>query len=324
MPLFRTSVFNPEYLEDFWQYLPFDFKLLVVNELDHRTRCWLAKCSREDHELVSKVPLKLEYYEIHIFIDLRIIYDGHQENYEKTLRYTEAGAPETVKNFKHPKSFVRYFDINAFGYSNEKVTEEIVQDLVDQLQAAKVTIRTFRLRFHMSWFKNDDLLVKLIECLEPVTLKRLCLTHKITGQTIAKLAKTEQWKHLEKIGFGEIGQPDFDSFLHLERMRFEATTMSSREVWKMVQSYTNRDLPIGSYFDISIYEGINVDEVLDVLEFEGITLENRPVRLGDEDRFHHTQRILCRRAPNVELKRFNKMLVLKMATYKVYGFIAIA
>lgn len=325
MPLFRTSVFNPNLLEDFWEYLPFDFKLLVVNELDHLSRIRLAKCSRSDYELVSKCPVKLETFEFCIFYDVRIIYDGYQEWYERTLRCVEDGPPEVVKTFKHPKAFVKFFDIDAFGYSGEKVIEGVIQDLVNQLQEANIRIRAYRLKFHMSRFKNDDLLVKLIECLDPGTLNRLILTHTITGETVSKLAKTEHWKHLVKICFGEIGNPDFDDFLHLERMKFEVTSMTSRDVWKMVQSYTTRDLPLGSYFEISVNEGINVDEILDVLEFQGVNIQNRPIRPGDEDRFLHTQRILIPKRCDVENEpQFHKMLVLKLHNWKAYGFVAIA
>uniref|UniRef100_A0A1I7V250 FTH domain-containing protein n=1 Tax=Caenorhabditis tropicalis TaxID=1561998 RepID=A0A1I7V250_9PELO len=145
-------------------------------------------------------------------------------------------------------------------------------------------------------------------------LESLLICHGLPTTCLDLLTETEQWKNLKKIGFGEVENPNIDSFLHLEKIRFEARKMSPEDVWKLVQRF-QKPLPTGSYFDITVNHDADVDDILTYFRKKGVDVRSNPVRPGDNERYIHTQRFV------IPKTKEDHVLIVRMNNSRVYGWV---
>ncbi|KAF1752973.1 hypothetical protein GCK72_019528 [Caenorhabditis remanei] len=306
--------------DTFWKNLPTIFKQTVIEHLDYKSRCCLRKCSKSDRELEEQCPVSLEKIILKLGFNKTVRMMFEECDSELDVFYPASDViQDFCQIFRNPRSKCSILEINGFARGSDPLTTDIIQELAEILLFSQ-RVKIEKLKFWVNVFHAEEIFVNLIKSMDPKHLKSIILCHEISKNGMELLAATEHWARLKKIGFGEIEDPGFDSFTHLEKIRFAVKSINPRDVWKLVQNFVTANRPNGSYFDISITHDANVPSMLKYFQERNIELKNEPIRSGDLHKYIHTQRFKFTKVDEGNTVE-ELMLILKMNNWSVYGYI---
>lgn len=273
-----------------WQSLPEHFKRSVIEKLDLKSRFALCRCSREDHRLVTTCSISLESFEIFFPPAKGVILKVQESldwNTRKTLRFP--AVPDVVRFFQLPHLEIQ----NLIILSSESRFYQITH-LTSQLAALMKKDENLKIRVKSLYWrctpedKADDFIRFLVlldvEFLE-VIHNDMC---RFSMEQMEQLVKMEQWKKVKEVHLENGKVESVDQFLMVERCTVLFEKLIAEHIWKMIQSFLSRDVPVGSSFH---FQSEDPPKLVDVFNTYKVPAKHEPIVPDDIGVVgRHTQR----------------------------------
>ncbi|CAL2044029.1 unnamed protein product [Caenorhabditis brenneri] len=184
------------------------------------------------------------------------------------------------------------------GSQSDKLTE-LVSNFETSQPKVKIHAR------HMYWRCSppDGLdraninFIRFLECFDEDVLEMIHNDmNSFTCDEMKQLGALEQWKNSKEISLGNGKVMFVEPFLHFRNCTVYFERLDGEAIWKMIQSFLSRDLPVGCSFD---FYNEQPPKLEDVLKAHSVTPKHQPIfpdDIGVEGR--HTQRFKMRTEGN--------------------------
>lgn len=270
-----------------WQTLPLLFKNTVVSVLDLKSRRSLLFCSKQDKELVEKCPIVLKGLEIGMTQKSGIRFviretDGNRMDVENRDIFSVLQILQL--------SFLKMRELTILCPGSEiQQVRNLIAEISSLIENKKLdTIRVKQLY----WRCFSDEADEFIEFLRLLNENEIEMIHNdmnnFSNDQMKEVGAMKQWINAKEIWLGNGQITSADGFLHVQNCNVYFSKLEKEDIWKMIQSFQSRDLPIGSSFD---FFSEHSPKLTDVFKMYNVVPNHQPIIPDDIGIVgRHTQR----------------------------------
>ncbi|EFP00350.1 hypothetical protein CRE_18694 [Caenorhabditis remanei] len=260
--------------EPTWQGIPPRIKQDIVTSLDYRSRFRLRVCSKSEQYLVDNSPIILEGLTISwrpSGFALAVKKDGkvseiHDNSTDKLINLF-------FDVFKVKRSFVKNVGVQFLLYMNEIRLEPLITR-IQLMTDHDLKIRTKHASLIVHGLSNQDF-TNFFQLFDSKVLESFKFENKHSQDQLKEISSFEVWKSLRQIDICRIKSVPLDSFLHMNRLKYFSSNLSSEDIWKLVSTFLKRaDLLSGFGFSVTCGNNLTKNEVVSGLgeQFKSLSI----------------------------------------------------
>ncbi|CAI2352642.1 unnamed protein product [Caenorhabditis sp. 36 PRJEB53466] len=270
-----------------WETLPGEMKMEVVKWLDYESRCRLERTSIGNYQIIKAVPIRIS--QMHVKTGSKSTGTGILCEIKPYIseRVPSAQVLETFQSlFEHKASQIDELQLGSNSQGDTRYGSEFYHDLCEEM-GRRHLIRIRKLEWNCT-VHMGGVLVNVLECLDPNTLKTLHCTETLKSEPMRKLMATKQWKSLEEVEIGSTSFPmHIEQFWHFKNFRIVIPRLTEVDAWRLIKHRRSLPLSAHSFFYVGTHKPF--EDTTKILEQFDVKPKNEPVLNTNRENVH-TQR----------------------------------
>ncbi|PIC25044.1 hypothetical protein B9Z55_018128 [Caenorhabditis nigoni] len=285
--LSKMMKINNSIQKNLWEHRPRMEVAKIFNiikiEFSHPEIFALSLCSKKDHDLNTKCPIFLERLEIFLeYLDTR-----KKIPHSKGINLRIQETPESNFRFVsslEPSEIVRIFNnihlkINELRIQSPSAQFDKLTNLINSFAeiGGNFKIRANRLFWRCSSENSDgegaELFIKLLSLIDENCLQ-------MVHNDMDSFSEDQfEWlgkfcKNVKTLNLEDAMAKSVDPLLNAENVVVLFEKLDAEHIWKMIQSFISRDLPIGSSF---YFHSEHPPKLVDVFKMHNVRPNNQPI-----------------------------------------------